>query len=282
MNPILIQNLLQQALIEDIGHGDITTNAIFTETDQLEGKLIAKQAGTIAGLPIVQQLFQLLDPNIQCRFLIQEGTDVEIGTVIGTFRGTARAILSGERIALNLLQRMSGIATETRNITQSIADLSTKIVDTRKTLPGLRMLDKYAVQIGGGYNHRHGLYDAVMIKDNHIAGAGSMEQAVAKVREKIGHMVKIEIEVESLDQVKEALNLDVDVIMLDNMSPALLKQAVDLIHGQKITEASGGITAANVREYALTGVDTISIGWLTHSVQALDISLNIGRKAELF
>lgn len=280
MNPILVQNLLQQALIEDIGHGDITTNAIFNESDRLVSTLIAKQAGTIAGLIIVERLFQLLDSEIKCTFHIAEGNDLEAGTVIGTIHGAARAILTGERIALNLLQRMSGIATETRRLTRAIADLPTKIVDTRKTLPGLRMLDKYAVQIGGGYNHRHGLYDAVMIKDNHIAGAGSMEQAVAKVRATIGHMVKIEVEVESLEQVKKALTLDIDVIMLDNMSPALLKQAVELINGQKITEASGGITPENVREYAQAGVDYISIGWLTHSVRALDISLNIGEKGE--
>lgn len=280
MNPILVQNLLQQALIEDIGHGDITTNAIFNESDRLVSTLIAKQAGTIAGLNIVERLFQLLDSEIKCTFHIAEGNDLEAGTVIGTIHGAARAILTGERIALNLLQRMSGIATETRRLTRAIADLPTKIVDTRKTLPGLRMLDKYAVQIGGGYNHRHGLYDAVMIKDNHIAGAGSMEQAVAKVRATIGHMVKIEVEVESLEQVKKALTLDIDVIMLDNMSPALLKQAVELINGQKITEASGGITPENVREYAQAGVDYISIGWLTHSVRALDISLNIGKKGE--
>lgn len=282
MNPILVQNLLQQALIEDIGHGDLTTNAIFSETDQLIGRLIAKQEGRIAGLHIVNSVFQLLDPMIECSFHVDEGADVEAGTWVGIIHGSARAILSGERVALNLLQRMSGIATETRNIMRSIADLSTRIVDTRKTLPGLRIFDKYAVQIGGGHNHRHGLYDAVMIKDNHIAGAGSMAQAVAKVRERIGHMVKIEVEVESLEQVEEALELDIDVIMLDNMPPTLLKQAVDRINRQKITEASGGITSANVREYALTGVDTISLGWLTHSVQALDISLNIGAKGSSF
>jgi nicotinate-nucleotide pyrophosphorylase (carboxylating) len=217
----------------------------------------------------------LLDPNVHFAPLVSEGADLEAGSMVAVVEGSAHAILSGERVALNLFQRMSGIATETREICKLVADLPVRIVDTRKTLPGLRMLDKYAVRVGGGSNHRHGLYDAVMIKDNHIAGAGSITRAVDKVRQYVGHMVKIEVEAETLAQVEEALAAKVDVIMLDNMTIEEMKEAVKRIGGKVLSEASGGITPDNVREVALTGVDMISLGWLTHSVKALDISLEI-------
>jgi nicotinate-nucleotide pyrophosphorylase (carboxylating) len=280
MNPILLDQLLQQALIEDIGHGDVTTNAIFSASDRLKGKFIVKKSGRIAGLDVVSKAFQLLDPNVQFAPLVSEGADLEEGSTVAVVEGSAHAILSGERVALNLFQRMSGIATETREICKLVADLPVRIVDTRKTLPGLRMLDKYAVRVGGGSNHRHGLYDAVMIKDNHIAGAGSITSAVDKVRQYVGHMVKIEVEAETMSQVEEALAAKVDVIMLDNMTIEEMKEAVKRIGGKALSEASGGITPDNVREVALTGVDMISLGWLTHSVKALDISLEIETSGE--
>jgi nicotinate-nucleotide pyrophosphorylase (carboxylating) len=275
MNPILLDQLLQQALIEDIGHGDVTTNAIFSASDRLKGKFIVKKSGRIAGLEVVRKVFQLLDPNVHFSPLVGEGADLVEGSTVAVVEGSAHAILSGERVALNLFQRMSGIATETREICKLVADLPVRIVDTRKTLPGLRMLDKYAVRVGGGSNHRHGLYDAVMIKDNHIAGAGSITRAVDKVRQYVGHMVKIEVEAETLSQVEEALAAKVDVIMLDNMTIEEMTEAVKRIGGKALSEASGGITPVNVWEVALTGVDMISLGWLTHSVKALDISLEI-------
>ncbi|MCF6093078.1 carboxylating nicotinate-nucleotide diphosphorylase [Microaerobacter geothermalis] len=278
MNPIAINRLLELALLEDIGHGDITTEAIFSHVDLLEGYLIAKQEGRIAGLDIAKQTFQLLDQGIHFTFYIEEGADVEKGTIIAELKGKARAILSGERVALNLLQRMSGIATETRDICKIVEDLPVKIADTRKTLPGLRMLDKYAVFIGGGSNHRFGLSDAVMIKDNHISGAGSISKAVELVRQYVGHMVKIEVEAENLEQVKEAVESRADVILLDNMLPSEIKESLKWINGRAITEASGGINPKNIREYALTGVDIISLGWITHTVRALDISLEVKNK----
>jgi nicotinate-nucleotide pyrophosphorylase (carboxylating) len=275
MNPLLVRQFLQQALIEDIGSRDITSELIFKSDTQIKARLLAKKEGRIAGLPVAKEAFRLIDPNIQFESYIQDGADIQKGDTLAYITGGARSILSVERVALNLIQRMSGIATAARDICHIVADLDVSITDTRKTVPGLRLFDKYAVAVGGGINHRFGLYDAVMIKDNHIAAAGSLAAAVQKIKSGVGHLVKIEVEADTLEQVREAMDTGVDVILFDNMTPSMIKEAVKIVAGQAITEASGGITADNVREYAETGINLISIGWLTHSVKALDISLDI-------
>ena len=275
MNRLFIRQLLQQALLEDIGPRDITTELLFDADAEIQAVLIAKAAGRIAGLLVVEEIFRLLDDRVRLIPLVSEGNDVDAGTPLATIRGSARAVLSAERVALNLLQRMSGIATATRDVVRLTTPYRVQIADTRKTPPGLRLLDKYAVALGGGVNHRFGLYDAVLIKDTHIAAAGSITEAVRRIRQGIGHVTKIQVEVETLEQVKEALALDIDALLLDNMAPDTLRQAVALARGRVVTEASGGITPDNIREYAATGVDVISLGWLTHSVKALDISLKV-------
>lgn len=275
MNHLWIEEALRRFLSEDIGTGDVTSEAIFPPGKKVSGTFLVKGEGRLAGLEVVRDLFRLLDPDVSLHFLREEGEDLKPGEVFARIEGEARAIFAGERVALNLMQRMSGIATETRNVVRRVADLPVTIVDTRKTVPGLRWFDKYAVRIGGGRNHRFGLYDAVMIKDNHIAAAGSLTEAVYRVRRSIGHMVKVEVEAESLAQVEEAIRLPVDLILLDNMNPDQLREAVSLVEGRIPTEASGGITPENVRAIAETGVDYISLGWLTHSVKSLDISLEI-------
>ncbi len=275
MNRLLIRQFLQQALIEDIGTRDLTTELIFDPSAEIRATLIAKQSGRIAGLPVAAEAFHMLDSNVCFSTFITEGSDVEAGTPLASIQGKVRSILPVERVALNLLQRMSGIATTTRDVCRSVSNYPVKITDTRKTLPGLRFLDKYAVALGGGVNHRFGLYDAVLIKDNHIAAAGSLTAAVRKVKRGIGHLVKIEVEADSLELVQEAVELEVDALLLDNMCPETIRQAVEMVGGRMLTEASGGITPANIQEYAATGVDLISLGWLTHSVQALDISLKV-------
>jgi len=269
MNRLFIRQLLQQALLEDIGPRDITTELLFDADAEIQAVLIAKAAGRIAGLLVVEEIFRLLDDRVRLIPLVSEGSDVDAGTPLATIRGSARAVLSAERVALNLLQRMSGIATATRDVVRLTTPYRVQIADTRKTPPGLRLLDKYAVALGGGVNHRFGLYDAVLIKDTHIAAVGSITEAVRRIRQGIGHVTKIQVEVETLEQVKEALSLDIDALLLDNMAPDTLRQAVALARGRVVTEASGGITPDNIREYAATGVDVISLGWLTHSVKAL-------------
>jgi nicotinate-nucleotide pyrophosphorylase (carboxylating) len=275
MNSLLIQQFLKQVLIEDIGAQDLTSQSLIDPDVSIKGRLFAKQAGRIAGLEVAKQAFQLLDPTIQFEFLVNDGADVQPGTTLVTLEGNAQAILSAERVALNLLQRMSGIATSTREVCQKVAEYPAKIADTRKTIPGLRMFDKYAVTVGGGINHRFGLYDAVMIKDNHIAACGSITLAVKRAKARIGHLVKVEVETDTLEQVKEAVEVGADVILLDNMTPNQVREALVLVNKQAITEASGGITPENVADYAATGVDVISLGWLTHSVRAMDISLDL-------
>ncbi|MFD1674417.1 carboxylating nicotinate-nucleotide diphosphorylase [Alicyclobacillus fodiniaquatilis] len=275
MNPLAIRQFLQQALLEDVGIHDVTTELIFDPSATMQGIFLAKADGRIAGLEVVEETFKLMAPSLEFECMVQDGADVTPGTVLASVQGSARAILSAERVALNMVQRMSGIATETRNVCRLIAGSNTQIVDTRKTVPGLRLFDKYAVTVGGGRNHRFGLYDAVLIKDNHIAAAGSLTLAVERVKRGLGHLVKIEVETDTLEQVEEALAAQVDVIMLDNMTPAQVTEAVKLVGGRAVTEASGGITPANVASYGSTGVDAISLGWLTHSVKALDISLDV-------
>lgn len=278
MNIINVRKKLESFLLEDIGDRDLTSEGVFPGTQIGTGEFIAKEQGIIAGLPIIKELYRLLDPNITVTLLTADGNSVEAGDVIAEVNGSVVHLLTGERVALNLLQRMSGIATMTKKCVDQLNDDRINICDTRKTMPGLRMFDKYAVTVGGGKNHRYGLYDGVLIKDNHIAFCGSIEMAVSKVRESVGHMVKIEVETESLEQVKEAVEAQADVIMFDNRSPEEIKELVQYVPEHIITEASGGITLEQLPAYANTGVDYISLGFLTHSVKALDISLNVQLK----
>ena len=265
--------LVEKALAEDIGSGDITTNNIFAEEQKGSAEIIARQAGVIAGLPVVLAVFRKLDPGIECNFFVSDGEKLEADTVLVEFSGRIRALLSGERTALNFLQQMSAIATKTAAFVEKASPYNVKILDTRKTVPGLRLLAKYAVRMGGGYNHRFGLYDAAMIKDNHIIAAGSITKAVAVLKDKLPEKTTIEVETETLKEVREALEAGADVIMLDNMSVEIMKEAVSLAKGKAILEASGGITLATVEKVAETGVDHISVGELTNSINALDISI---------
>jgi nicotinate-nucleotide pyrophosphorylase (carboxylating) len=273
-----LQRKIEEWLQEDIGFGDITTMSTIPEEEQGTGILYAKEAGMIAGLPIVQQVFEVVDPSLVFVAKAADGDRVEKGQQIAEVEGSVRSILSGERLALNLLQRLSGIATRTNQYVQAIAGTKARVVDTRKTTPGLRLLEKYAVRVGGGHNHRYALYDAVMIKDNHIKGAGGIKQAVDAARATIPHTMKIEVETESLEQVREALEAGADIIMLDNMELERMKEAVALIAGRAVVEASGGVTLETIRSIAETGVDVISVGALTHSVKALDISLDLNQR----
>lgn len=272
---IQIDKIIEQALLEDIGTGDITTDSIIPYDLKTKGIIKTKEEGVIAGLNIVNLVFKKLDSNITFQEKIKDGTKVSRNKVLAEITGPARTILKGERVALNFLQRMSGIATSTSKFYQEVKDFPVRIVDTRKTTPGLRILEKYAVRMGGGYNHRFGLYDAVLIKDNHIAVAGGIKSAVNSVRKQISHTVKIEVEVENLSQLQEALEMKVDIIMLDNMDLGTMKEAIKMAKGKTLIEASGRITLEKVRKIAQAGVDLISIGSLTHSVKSLDINMEI-------
>lgn len=274
MNHIQLDQKLRDFLLEDIGSGDIT-GSCFPSSAVKRGWFTARASGIIAGLPFAQRIFALLGAG-QWTSLIQEGQAVAAGTPLAYVDGPGELLLQGERVSLNLLQRLSGIATKTGEFVQ-IAGLhgSTRITDTRKTTPGMRWFEKYAVRIGGGYNHRWGLYDTVMLKDNHIKLAGGIEKAVAEVRKQIGHTLKIEVEVESFPQLQQALEAGAEIIMLDNMTPAQVAEAVGIVSGRAITEASGAINATNLAEYVATGVDYISIGAITHSVPALDIGFDL-------
>lgn len=270
----LVGELIGRAFEEDIGSGDVTTNAIIDPETVAEAAWTAKDDGVVAGLEIAGSVFRKLEAELEWKTNVSDGNKITAGSVILEMKGKARAILTGERTALNIVQRMSGIATETERYTNRLKDYKTKILDTRKTAPGLRLLDKYAVKMGGGENHRMGLYDLAMIKDNHIIAAGGIANAVERVR-RAQPALKIEVEVKSLKEVKEALTAEVDIIMLDNMSVSLMSRAVNIIDDQALTEASGNITLENLRDVAATGVNFISVGALTHSVKAFDISQNI-------
>lgn len=259
--------------MEDINYGDITTDTLFSGNEISKGRLIAKESGVIAGINVAKSVFETLDKSIEFKVLINDGLNIQKGNIIAELEGPSKSILKAERVALNILQRMSGIATKTSKIVNLVKDYDIKIVDTRKTLPGFRMLDKYSVTVGGGYNHRLNLSDFVMIKDNHIQAVGSITEAVKRINDKVSFTTKVEVEVENLDQLREAMKTKVDVIMLDNMDIETMKEAVKLAHGKFILEASGNITEENIRNIAATGVDIISLGALTHSVNALDISL---------
>ncbi len=267
--------LFELAYTEDIGSGDITTNNLVPPGSKKTAVLVAKEEGVIAGLQVAEMVFKKLDPHIEWNVAFPDGSTVQSGDVIVEFKGNYRALLTGERIALNFLQRLSGIATYTRKCIKKVEGHKVEILDTRKTLPGYRYLDKYAVSMGGGSNHRFGLYDMVMIKDNHIQVAGGIKKAVDAIRSKIPKSIKIEVETTDLEQVQEALDAGADIIMLDNMSSELMRQAVTLINKRAKVEASGNMTLNRIGEVAAAGVDYISIGALTHSAKAMDISQRI-------
>lgn len=267
--------LIEFAFAEDIGIGDITTEATVSASQKSIGTLFAKSEGIVAGLPVAERVFAKLDTTLRFRALVNDGDATATGMSIAEIQGSAKAILIGERTALNFLQRLSGVATLTSQFVKAVADYDVKIVDTRKTTPGWRALQKYAVRVGGGHNHRFGLYDGILIKDNHIVAAEGIRNAVQSAREAAPHTTKIEVEVETVEQVNEALDVGVDILLLDNMSLDMMQQVVRLVGTRAVTEASGGITLEQVQAVAATGVDLISVGALTHSAMPLDISLKL-------
>jgi nicotinate-nucleotide pyrophosphorylase (carboxylating) len=271
----LIHDTLLAALREDIGSGDITSRAVIPGDTRARARYTSKQSLVVAGLPVAEKIVRLVDPALEFKVIEPEGTSVTTGTPIAEVRGSGRSILTAERTSLNLLQRMCGIATLTHQFVDRIQGTRARIVDTRKTVPGLRVLDKYAVACGGGMNHRMGLFDGVLIKNNHLAFHEGVEKAVQAARAHLGHLVKIEVEVRNLDELKTALSSGADVILLDNFNPDTTRQAVRLVDGRVPLESSGGITLETVRDFAEAGVDYISVGALTHSVPAVDIHLRI-------
>ncbi len=270
---IKIQQIIDRALQEDIGQGDVTTDSIIPQDLEFRGDFIAREEGILAGLEVSRLCFRQLDGRIEFTSSLRDGEAVSRGQVFATILGPAQGILSGERVALNFMQRMSGIATMTRQFVRAVEGTGAIILDTRKTAPGLRALDKWAVLLGGGHNHRIGLYDMVLIKDNHITVAGSISAAVKRVRENMKRNLLIEVEVKNLAELQEVLPLEVDRILLDNMTLAEMKEAVKLVNRRTPLEASGNVQLDNVADICRTGVDFISVGMLTHSVRALDISL---------
>jgi nicotinate-nucleotide pyrophosphorylase (carboxylating) len=272
---IMIEPLVRTALIEDLGRaGDLTTDAIVPAEARAEMALVARQAGVLAGLDLALLAFRLIDPKIETVIHCADAARLAPGDTIATVQGPARGILTAERVALNFLCHLSGVATATASMVEAVRGHKARITCTRKTMPGLRALQKYAVRAGGGINHRFGLDDAVLIKDNHIAVAGGVKQAIERARAAIGHLVKIEIEVDTLAQLEEVLAIGADAVLLDNMDPAVLRQAVSMVAGRAITEASGRITPSTAGTIAGTGVDLISAGWLTHSATVLDVGLD--------
>ena len=276
MDTLTLDRQIREFLIEDIGQGDITTEPIFGGDDEGRAQFVAREELVAAGMATVAaRVFQILNPSIIVDRPVPDGQSVAAGKVLLQLSGPVRDLLKGERVALNLVQRLCGIATLTRKYVEQVAGLNVQVVDTRKTTPGLRMLEKYAVRVGGGKNHRFNLADGVLIKDNHIAACGSITEAVAKVRENVPHTIRVEVETDTLDQVQECLGCNVDIIMLDNMTLDQMKEAVKLINGKTLVEASGGVNLDTVRHIAETGVDIISVGRLTHSAPACDISMEL-------
>ncbi|MVW78351.1 carboxylating nicotinate-nucleotide diphosphorylase [Bordetella sp. 02P26C-1] len=272
---VLLEPLVRDALLEDLGRaGDITTDSIVPADAMAQTRLVARQDGVLAGLDLARIAFELVDPRIEFRGLLADGAVLTPGVEIATISGPARGMLTAERVALNFLCHLSGVASATASIVQAIREYRARVTCTRKTIPGLRAVQKYAVRVGGGSNHRFGLDDAVLIKDNHIAIAGGVRQAVERARAAIGHLVKIELEVDTLEQLRTALDLGVEVVLLDNMGPDMLREAVAMVDGRAITEASGRITPETAPAIAATGVDLMAIGWLTHSARVLDIGLD--------
>jgi nicotinate-nucleotide pyrophosphorylase (carboxylating) len=273
---VLYDDLVRRALAEDLGRaGDLTTDAIVPSDRDTRALIVAREAGRVAGLEAALHAFRLLDVTCRVDVRLPDGSDAEAGATIAQLSGRARALLTGERSALNLLGRLCGIATATRDVVARLDGLKTHVAGTRKTTPGLRALEKYAIRVGGGASHRYGLDDAVLVKDNHIALAGGVGEAVRRARASVGHLVKLEVEVETLDELDEALAVGVDAVLLDNMDLEALREAVRRCRGRALTEASGRIRSDNVRAVASTGVDLVSIGWLTHSAPALDVALDV-------
>jgi nicotinate-nucleotide pyrophosphorylase (carboxylating) len=275
LHPFLTEPIVRRALEEDLAWGDLSAWGAVPGDRQAKAILQVKAPGVVAGLPVAQQVFQLLDPAFGFEALVEDGMHVEAGVPIARLTGSARTLLSGERVALNFLQRMSGVATKTRTYVEALAGFKTQLIDTRKTTPGLRLLEKYAVRVGGARNHRYGLADAIMIKDNHILLAGGIATAVANARAAAPLTAMIEVECESLEMVNQALAAGADIVMLDNMTLEAMREAVLVIGGRAIVEASGGVTLERLPSIAETGVDVVSVGGLTHSAVALDISLDV-------
>lgn len=275
-----IRTIVERALEEDLGQGDITTDALIPPGIRGAGSLVAKTTGVIAGVEVALEVFRQTDPSVETRVFMSDGSAVSPGDVVAEVSGSVAGILKGERVALNFIQRLSGIATATSSYVNAVQGTAARIIDTRKTVPGLRQLEKYAVRVGGGHNHRYNLADGVLIKDNHIAALRARELGLVEIvrlaRENSPHTVKVEIEVESVEEAREALEARADVIMLDNMSPEEMRRVVAMTGGRCLLEASGGINLDTVRAVAETGVDLISVGALTHSVRAMDISLDMG------
>ena len=272
------EHILRTAFEEDLGRaGDLTTEAIVPATAVAEAVVAVRKPAVIAGLALAERAFTLFDPSVRVELMVRDGEAVEPGVVLARVSGPARSLLTAERTGLNLLGRLSGIATATASVVAEIAGTRTQVVCTRKTTPGLRALEKYAVRAGGGMNHRFGLDDAVLVKDNHLAVAGSVTEAVRRVHARVGHLVKIEVEVDTLDQLDELLSLDrgADAVLLDNLGPELLAEAVRRVGGRLITEASGGLAPGRVRAVAEAGVDLLSMGWLTHSAPNVDVGLDM-------
>ena len=273
---LLLEPLVRNALLEDLGRaGDMTTDALVPAGRKAEAAFVARQPGVLAGLELARLAFALVDPSVVLSPLACDGDRLEPGTIVARLDGPARGILTGERVALNFMSHLSGIATATASIVQAIVGSGTRVVCTRKTTPGLRAVEKYAVRCGGGFNHRFGLDDAILIKDNHIAIAGGIAPALERARAAAGHLVKIEIEVDTLAQLEQVLGIGVDAVLLDNMTPEMLRTAVAMVNGRAVTEASGRIDLQTAPAIAASGVDLISVGWLTHSAAVLDIGLDI-------
>ena len=274
--PLQYESLVRTALQEDLGRaGDLTTHAIVPPDARATGFLMARRGGCLAGLPVAASAFRLLDPDVDISWNRHDGDRVNDGQGLAVIHGSARALLTAERAALNFLGRLSGIASATQGLVQAVQGYATRVVCTRKTTPGLRLLEKYAVRCGGGANHRFGLDDAVLIKDNHLVVAGGITEAVRRVHAAVGHLVKVEVEVDTLTQLDEALSCRIDAVLLDNMPPEQLAEAVRMVGGRVLTEASGGITPDTARQVAAAGVDLLSAGWLTHSAAALDVALDV-------
>lgn len=278
LSQLYIDDIIKTALAEDISYMDVTTDNLLDDTHRSEAYYVAKDDGVLCGIDIAKRVFEIVGGDVEFTVKISDGEQVKKGDIIAVMSGSTRTLLKGERTALNILQHMSGIATATFKCTELVKGTNAMVTDTRKTLPGLRPLQKYAVTVGGGKNHRYNLSDGAMLKDNHLDAYGGITPAVTELRKKIGHMVKIEVEVRNLDELAEALECRAEVIMLDNMSCEDMKKAVEITNGRALLEASGNVTSANIREVAETGVDIISLGALTHSVKCFDISMKINTK----
>ncbi|MCI6581321.1 MAG: carboxylating nicotinate-nucleotide diphosphorylase [Oscillospiraceae bacterium] len=278
LSQLYIDDIIKTALAEDISYMDVTTDNLLDDTHRSEAYYVAKDDGVLCGIDIAKRVFEIVGGDVEFTVKISDGEQVKKGDIIAVMSGSTRTLLKGERTALNILQHMSGIATATFKCTELVKGTNAMVTDTRKTLPGLRPLQKYAVTVGGGKNHRYNLSDGAMLKDNHLDAYGGITPAVTELRKKIGHMVKIEVEVRNLEELAEALECRAEVIMLDNMSCEDMKKAVEITNGRALLEASGNVTSANIREVAETGVDIISLGALTHSVKCFDISMKINTK----